>query len=101
MLIAFVLDNQSFFLSFLYTTEPKCYCIHPLDGQIDPDVKDGNGIMCEMNEGVQPNGYCSNHEYCAGPNTLEDAVCGKKELCNKKGTHEIHFYYHIFGNISS
>ena len=44
-----------------------------------------NGIMCEQNGGIQPSARCSGDEYCAGPNTLEDAVCGKKDLCTKKG----------------
>ena len=50
-----------------------------------------NEIMCEKNGGFpQPNGTCDADEYCAGPNTLEDAVCGKKTLCTKKGSQKIY-----------
>ena len=45
--------------------------------------------MCEKNGGLQPNGQCSDDEYCAGPNSLEDAVCGKRLLCTKKGIHQL------------
>jgi hypothetical protein len=41
--------------------------------------------MCEKNGGLQPNGQCTEDEYCAGPTTIKDAVCGKKLLCTKKG----------------
>ena len=47
--------------------------------------------MCENHGGLQPNGHCAEDEYCAGPNTLEDSVCGKKHLCTKKGNSEICF----------
>ena len=46
-----------------------------------------NEIMCEMSEGLQPSGHCYKDEYCAGPNTLEEAVCGKTLLCTKKGSY--------------
>ena len=82
-------DGQYFLLPLLYGTEAKCYCIYPLDGQRNETIKDTtNEIMCEKNGGLQPNGKCDDDEYCAGPNTLEDAVCGKKELCTKQGTNE-------------
>ena len=41
--------------------------------------------MCEKNGEQQPNGECSEDEYCAGADNLEDAVCGKRKLCAKKG----------------
>ena len=41
--------------------------------------------MCEINGVLQPSGKCGEAEYCAGPNTPKDAVCGKKQLCTKKG----------------
>ena len=43
--------------------------------------------MCESSGGLQPNGQCSENEYCDGPNNLEHALCGKSLLCNDKGTH--------------
>ena len=48
---------------------------------------DPNEIICEKNGGLQPNGQCGEDEFCSGPNTIEDSVCGKKELCTKKGDH--------------
>ena len=52
--------------------------------------------MCEKNGGLQPNGKCSDDEYCAGPNTLENSVCGKKLLCSKKGISQINFSVILF-----
>ena len=54
--------------------------------------------MCEKNGGLQPNGQCSEDEYCAGPNTLENSVCGKKLLCTQKGTSQNNFSAGILCN---
>ena len=70
----------------LSSSEAKCYCTYTLGGQRNKLVNDSNEIMCEKNGGLQPDGKCSEDEYCAGPNTLQDAVCGKKDLCTKRGS---------------
>ena len=87
LLFLFVILNN-FLLLFLYTTEPKCYCTYPLEEQRNTTAKGTNKIMCEKSRGIQPGGRCNEDEYCAGPTTLKDAVCGKKLLCTKKGIHE-------------
>ena len=46
--------------------------------------------MCEKNSGLQPSGECEKDEFCAGPNTLEEAMCGKKYLCTRKGNNIFH-----------
>ena len=38
-------------------------------------------IVCETNRGLEASGGCERDEYCAGLNTLDDAVCGKANLC--------------------
>ena len=71
--------------SYFYVIEPRCFCMYTLSGQNDTSINSGNQIMCEKNGGLQPNGQCTEDEYCAGPTTIKDAVCGKKLLCTKKG----------------
>ena len=70
-----------------HTTEAKCYCAHPLSDQQNSSlISASNEIMCEKNGGFpQRSGECDEDEYCAGPNNLEDAVCGKRKLCTNKG----------------
>ena len=43
--------------------------------------------MCENTGQWVPNGHCGKAKYCAGPNIIEDAACGKKELCASKGNY--------------
>ena len=74
--------------------EPKCYCSHDLEDQRlnrtenkdEWRQKDGepSEIICEIN-GVRTNvGSCEADEYCAGPNSLKDAICGRSDLCTRK-----------------
>ena len=77
------------FLFCICEIEAKCYCTYPLSEQKNGTMKSSNEIMCETTGGLQPSGQCEDDEYCAGPNTLEDAVCGKKLLCNKKDLQNI------------
>ena len=41
--------------------------------------------MCETERGIEVSGGCARDEYCAGLNSFEDAICGKTNLCTKKG----------------
>ena len=52
-------------------------------------------IMCENHGALQHNGSCSEDEYCAGAHFLEDAVCGKKQLCIKKGDNYFYFKWYF------
>ena len=70
---------------FFYFIEPKCYCAYPLSEQKSNANKTTNEIMCEKNAGLQPSGECDKDEFCAGPNTQDEAMCGKKYLCTNKG----------------
>ena len=45
----------------------------------------GTEIFCEIDGQLIENGTCESYEYCAGPNTFEDAICGKSNLCTMKG----------------
>ena len=67
--------------------EPKCFCVHPLEAQRQSEEYNETlvQIVCETNFGLEPSGGCGRDEYCAGLNTLDDAVCGKINLCTKKG----------------
>ena len=67
--------------------EPKCFCVHPLEAQRQSEEYNETlvQIVCETNYGLEPSGGCGRDEYCAGLNTLDDAVCGKTNLCTKKG----------------
>ena len=80
----FYCGNKQLFC--FYTLEAKCYCTHPLLDQQNTSLNASNEIICEKNGGIpQPNGECDADEYCAGPNHLEEAVCGKRKLCTNKG----------------
>ena len=76
--------------------------MHPLEAQRQSEVYNETlvQIVCETNRGLEPSGGCGRDEYCAGLNTLDDAVCGKTNLCTKKGkiSVENYFYYLQFGN---
>ena len=50
-------------------------------------------IVCETSGGLLPADPCDNDEYCAGPNTLEEAACGKTLLCTKKGKYDFFEHY--------
>lgn len=88
-------------LLFFDAIAPKCYCTYALSEQLNGTLptseinaqNDLNSIMCEKNGGLQPNGKCADDEYCAGPHTLEDSVCGKRQLCTKKGTSQFYFAF--------
>ena len=55
-------------------------------------------IICEIN-GVRTNvGSCETDEYCAGPNLLKDAICGRSDLCTKKCTN--FFFFVTYESIS-
>ena len=70
--------------------------MHPLEAQRQSEVYNETlvQIVCETNHGLEPSGGCGRDEYCAGLNTLDDAVCGTTNLCTKKGNIcvEIYFY---------
>ena len=53
------------------------------------DIQNGTerNIICEINGGLQISGSCADDEYCAGPSKEEDSICGKDNLCTKKGKH--------------
>ena len=89
-----------------YTIEPKCICTYALVEQngtknnanqktkirtrtmLTKNKKQfTNEILCEKNGVWLATGNCNEDEYCAGPDTIEDAACGKKELCVNKGGH--------------
>ena len=61
--------------------------MHPLEAQRQSEEYNETlvQIVCETNRGLEPSGGCERDEYCAGLNTLDDAVCGKANLCTKKG----------------
>ena len=81
----FIYDTEYLLSLYIYETEPKCYCTYTLEKQRNETTNSPNEIMCETHGGLQPSGKCGEDEYCAGPNTPKDAVCGKKQLCTKKG----------------
>lgn len=47
--------------------------------------------MCETDRGFELSGGCGRDEYCAGLNSVEDAICGKTNLCTKKGDNFMQF----------
>ena len=53
------------------------------------DVQNGtaSNIICDINGDLQISGTCADDEYCAGPSSQEDSICGKDDLCTKKGMH--------------
>ena len=67
----------------LYAIDSKCRCTNSLSEQ--QNGTGNNAIMCEKNGREQPSGQCSEDEYCAGPDAIENAECGKFKLCTKKG----------------
>ena len=84
--------NQRFTLymqSSILIIEPKCYCSHDLWNQRIGHSQIENGteaeIICQINGKWQKDGSCGSDEYCAGPNTIEDAICGQSNLCTRKG----------------
>ena len=52
--------------------------------------------MCVKNAGLQSNGQCADDEFCAGPSTLEEAICGKTFLCTKKGSNGVFIWYNLY-----
>ena len=83
--------------------EPKCYCSHDLENQRLNNTenkhewrqKDGepSEIICDINGVRTTIGSCEADEYCAGPTSLKDAICGRSDLCTKKCKNQLFSIY--------
>ena len=74
----------------------KCHCAHDLwDQRTGNNVQNGteSDIICEINGDLQVSGSCATDEYCAGPSSTKDSICGKENMCTKKGVNVFQYSY--------